>query len=162
LDGQVSQDTLVETERNIKQQDRDLQAKANETRSRLAADPTSLDLHEREEQWRGLSWSQTALRERLTAWTHSSVANIQVLDADEATWKATLDAIAKDLQSEHLRDVVQRSLADIRRARQKVQRQVNRIVSLQQAAVNQSLLVTKINNEIAEAERSFYARLLAP
>ncbi len=160
LNAKVPEETLSETERELRKQYASIQSKAKQTRKILAGDATSLDLRELANEWRGLSWTQSSMRETLTDWNRAALANINALDSEEATWKTTLDGIAADVGSTSLRQVAERALADIRSARQQVQRQIDRIVLVQEQAVQSSLLIAQVNDDIARAEKTFHSRLL--
>jgi len=161
LSQQIPEDTLAHTERTLQQQYMQLKSKAKETRWTLTANSTSLELHESEDQWRALSSSQDKLREELSGWSHAAFASMQVLNSEEDAWKATINAIGKDLGIKPLYDIAERALTDIAAAKKQIQRQIDRIVSLQEDAVSQSILVNQVKSEIADAERSFHTRLLA-
>lgn len=158
--GLVPPEALADMQRRLMDQSGRLQAAAKESRATIAAGPTSLDLREHERQWRQLGRSESELSNQLTGWTNAAIASIRTLDADEATWKATLDSISTDLNSESLRQVVNRTIREIQKVRTQVENQLNRIVTLQERAAGQLILISQVQDEITQAEATFQSRLL--
>ena len=138
-----TREQLDEIKTSISELQPDLQSKEQELKTLLGGTPSSLEVREEENYWRGIQVYTTDWQQQLLGWANNAQAAINMLDAQEPAWAATLEENKDNKELGPVLGVVQANLAEIRRLR-------NLAKAALQVAVNLQITVGTIDQTSAD------------
>ena len=116
---------------SIAQLEPDLQSKQELEKSMLAGTPNSLEIREEENFWRGMKSYTNDWEQQLLQWANSAQAAINMLDAQEPVWAATLEENKNNHELGPVLTVISGNLEEIRKLRKQAQDTLQTVVNLQ-------------------------------
>jgi len=133
-------DQLVAVNAAITEQAETLKTKRHEAETILSSAPSSIELREQENYWRGFQNLSAARRKQLLDWANASQAAVDQLNVFEPQWAATLDAYKDQHELQPVLDLVRQNLAHIRKLRADATDKLQLVVKMQIAtgALDQS------------------------
>jgi potassium-dependent mechanosensitive channel len=151
---------LIESDKQNKTQGDDIAERLRDVDKLLAGAPTSLELQEEDRFWRGLSTQYSNQRKILATRAASLQGRIQLLDAQQVQWQATLDQIKNSTGIEAVVDRINQKLDEMRRVRTQAQEQLNQVLTLQNHISQQDQQVSEVLLKLDAAKESLRGRLL--
>jgi len=116
---------------SIAQMEPDLQSKQELAKSMLAGTPNSLEIRGEENFWRGMKSYTSNWQQQLLQWANSAQAAINMLDAQEPVWAATLAENKNNRELGPVLTVISGNLEEIRKLRKQAQDTLQTVVNLQ-------------------------------
>src|SRR6516164_636820 len=86
-----TREQLDQIQASISEIEPDLETKRNEVNTLLAGNPSSLEVREEETFWRDLQAYTANWQQQLSQWANADQVAINMLDAEEPRWAATLE-----------------------------------------------------------------------
>ncbi len=158
-DGLPTPDQLNATKTTLDSLGDELQTREKQTDAVLAASPTALEIREQENYWRALQKATAATRRELLEWANAAQAAVQQLQAQQPLWIATLEENESTPDLGPTLDVIQRSVADLRKLTAQAQDQLRVLVNLQVRAGNQDQLALDVLYRLNKAQQDQDSRL---
>jgi small-conductance mechanosensitive channel len=115
----------------VSQLEPDLQSKQEQTKILLSGTPNSLEVREEENFWRGVQSYTKDWQRQLLDWANNAQKAIQMLDKEEPTWAATLEANKDNRELGPALAVISGNLNEIHKLRQHEQQTLQALVNLQ-------------------------------
>ena len=137
----------------------DLQSKQAEVNTLLAGSPSSLEVREEENFWRGIDNYAAGWKQQLLAWANGAQAAINVLDAQEPVWAATLAENKGNKDLGPVLAVIEGNLQEIRNLRAKAQDALQLAVNMQIKVGNFDQTAEDVLSQIATAKTKLKGRL---
>ncbi len=108
-----------------------IDSKVEEANRLLAGNPNSLEVREEENYWRGIAAFTASWQQQLLTWANDAQATVNMVDAQEPVWSATLEANKDNRDLGPVLTVLESNLADLRRLRKQAQGVLQTAVKLQ-------------------------------
>ena len=109
----------------------DLASKQEQAKALLSGTPNSLEVREEENFWRGMQTYTNDWQQQLLDWANNSQKAIQMLDAQEPAWAATLEANKDNHELGPALAVISANLNEIHKLRKQAQQTLQAVVNLQ-------------------------------
>jgi len=109
----------------------DLVSKQEQTKALLSGTPNSLEVREEENFWRGIQSDTNDWQQQLLDWANNAQKAIQMLDKEEPTWAATLEANRDNQELGPTLAVISANLNEIHKLRKQEQQTLQAVVNLQ-------------------------------
>ncbi len=126
----------------------------------LANLPNMMQLQDEERYWRALAEQNSIKRKLLTERAAGIEKQMQVLDVEQARWKATAEQVQETSGLKELAERIERELEAIQVLRAEAQERLNVILILQNRISEQDRDVSAVLLKVAEAHQSLRGRLL--
>jgi len=136
-----------------------LTTKVEQVNAMLAASPNSLEVREEESFWRGVESSTADWDQKLLQWANSAQATLNMLDAQEPAWSATLDLNKGNKELGPVLAVIENNLADIRKVRKQAQEALELAVNLQIRVGNVDSTATTVLSQLEGARTQLKGHL---
>ena len=155
-----SLDDLKHVDAAIADHGRTLETKRKEIEAVLAGTPTSIELREQENYWRGFQGFSTGWRKQLLTWANASQGAVDQLNRLEPQWSATLDAYKDQEELAPLLELIRTNLASIRKLRTQAINELQLLVKMQIAVGAQDQTASAILTRLGNAQQLFTENLL--
>ena len=126
----------------------------------LANIPNMMQLQDEERYWRALAEQNSIKRKLLTERAAGIEKQMQLLDVEQARWKATAEQVRETSGLKELAERIERELEAIQMLRTEAQERLNVILILQNRISEQDRDVSAVLLKVAEAHQSLRGRLL--
>ncbi len=133
--------------------------KQSEAKSLLNGTPSTLEIRDQENYWRGVEVNSNSWRKQLLGWANDAQSAIQQLSVKEPQWAATRDANQDTPGLEPVLQVIGENLANIRRLRTQAQDELQLIVNMQIRASAQDQLALDVINALNKARTQLKGHL---
>lgn len=137
-----------------------LNEKRGEAAVLLSSAPSSIELREQENYWRGVQTFSAARRKQLLDWANAAQTAIDKVDQLEPQWSATLDAYKGQHDLEPLLDLIRQNLTRIRKLRSDAKDELQLIVKMQIATGTQDQLAAEVLSRLLGAQEVYKDKLL--
>jgi small-conductance mechanosensitive channel len=151
---------LKAIEAEINNRESILTPKLQEVQTLLKGTPSSLELREQETYWRGLQAYGIDSRKQLLGWANGAQSAVQLLNLQEPQWVATREAARSTPGIGPVLDVIDDSLASIRRLRIQAQDDLGLIVNMQIKATAQDQTIVDVLNRLTKAKGRLKGHLM--
>lgn len=138
-----------------------LDSKRQEASMVLATAPSSIELREQENYWRGAQNYSAGRRKQLLDWANAAQSAIDKLNVLEPQWARTLDAYRGQHELEPLLALIRQNLARIRKLRSDAQDELQLLVRMQIATGAQDQSAAEVLNQFMGAQEVYKDRLLS-
>ena len=154
------QDDLKTLDTAIKEHGATLETKRSEAQALLAGTPSSIELREQENYWRGFQTVTSDWRRQLLASANAAQKTIDDLDNVEPQWSATLEAYKTESELGPLLDLIRQNLAAIRKLRSQASDELQFIVKMQIAVGAQDQAGSEVLAQLSGAQQVFAEDML--
>jgi len=137
----------------VKEHGATLETKRTEVDSLLEGGPSSIELREQENYWRGFQGVSSDWRKQLLAWANAAQNTINELDQYEPQWSATLGAYKAEGELEPLLELVRQNLAAIHKLRAQATEELQSLVKMQIAVGAQDQAAAEILARLNTAQQ---------
>jgi small-conductance mechanosensitive channel len=134
--------------------------RARQTEELLAGIPNLMQLQDEDQYWRALAEQYGSQRKLLTERAAGIEKQMQLLDAEQARWKATSEQVRETSGLKEVAERVQRELEAIQKLRSQAQDQLNLMLTLQNRISEQDRQVSSMLLRVTEAHQRLRGRLL--
>ena len=118
-------------QKNVNDNEALINSKVEEANRLLGGSPNSLEVREEENYWRGMATFTASWQQQLMAWAKDAQAAVNMVDAQEPIWTATLEENEGNQELGPVLTVMQNNLAELRRVRKQAQEVLQSAVKLQ-------------------------------
>jgi potassium-dependent mechanosensitive channel len=158
--GLPKQDDLKALSTAIKDHGATLEAKRTEAEVFLAGTPSSIELREQENYWRGFQTVSSDWRKQLMASANAAQKTIDSLDEVEPQWSATLEAYKSEGELEPLLELIRQNLGAIRKLRLQASDELQFLVKMQITVGGQDQAASDVLAQLTSAQQVFAEDLL--
>ncbi len=158
--GLPKQEDLTALDTAIKEHGDTLETKRKEIDAVLSGTPTSIELREQENYWRGFQAASSGSRKQLMTWANAAQNALNQLGQVEPQWSTTLDAYKEQRELEPLLDLIHQDLATIRKLRAQATDELQFVVKMQIAVGAQDQAVAEILARLNAGQQVFAEDLL--
>ena len=138
----------------------DLRSKREEVNTLLSGTPSSLEVREEENFWRGINTYTSDWQQQLLGWANNAQAAINLLDAQEPAWAATLEQNQNNKELGPVLTVIETNLADIHKLRARAQAALQESVNLQISVGSVDQTAEDVLLKLAQIRTKLKGRLL--
>jgi len=138
----------------------DLESKREEVNTLVSGTPSSLEVREEENFWRGIDVYTSNWQQQLLGWANNAQAAINLLDAQEPAWAATLEENQNNKELGPVLTVIQSNLADIHKIRNQAQAALQGSVNLQISVGNVDQTAADVLVKLTQIKAKLKGRLL--
>lgn len=137
----------------------DLRSKQQEINTMLAGSPNSLELREEENFWRSMESYADGWEQQLLSWANNAQDAINLLDAQEPAWAATLAENKNNKELDPVLAVIEGNLGQIRKLRAQAQEALQLAVNMQIKVGNFDQATESVLVQLAQARAKLKGRL---
>ena len=155
-----TREQLDQIQASISEIEPDLETKRNEVNTLLAGNPSSLEVREEETFWRDLQAYTANWQQQLSQWANADQVAINMLDAEEPRWAATLEENEGNKELGPVLTVISGNLQEIRNLRKQAQDVLQTVVKLQVKVGSIDQLAADQVSQLGLAKASLKGHLL--
>ncbi|HUO61103.1 MAG TPA: mechanosensitive ion channel domain-containing protein [Candidatus Acidoferrales bacterium] len=137
-----------------------LNTKREEVEALLSGSPSSSELREQENYWRGFQNLSSGWRKQLLGWANVAQGAVDQLDKLEPQWVATLDAYKNETELAPVVRLIRENLANVRKLRSRAMDELQLIVKMQIATGAQDQAAADVISRLSIAQQAFNEGLL--
>lgn len=152
-------DELAEMDAAIRERAPILDTKQKEADALLSGTPSSIELREQENYWRGIQAYSNSERKQLLDWAKSAQKAVNQLDAQQPQWAATLDANRNVNELGPTLELLRGNVNDIRKLRAQAAAQLQQVVNMQIQSSAQDQVVADMLSQLTQARAALKTRL---
>lgn len=138
----------------------DLQSKLQDVDAMLSGSPNSLEVREEENYWRGIEGSAVGWEQQLLTWANNAQSTLNMLDAQEPAWAATLEENKRNKELGPVLGVIEANLAQIRKLRVQAQEALQLSVNMQIKVGTFDQTTEDVISKLNQARTKLKGRLL--
>ena len=137
-----------------------LKTKLDEAMSMVSGTPNSLEIREEQDYWQGVDLTAQDWQQQLLNWANNAQNALQMLDAQEPLWQATLDQNKGNHELDPVLSVITQNLGEIRQLRKQAQDALQLSVNLQIRVGTVDSKAADVLARLNAAERGLKGHLL--
>ena len=154
-----TQEQLDATKATLDERDEVLQARVKAVDELLVATPSTLELREEENYWRGKQKETAELRTQLLVWANAAQAGLQQLQSQQPLWDETLKENQSTPDLGPTLDVIQKSASELQKEVKHTQDELRVVVNQQIRAASQDQQALDVVARLQKARNEVDSRI---